>query len=105
MSTSLKHELSQDEADAIDMLRHVTFTPASWDKRFAAHLQDCRRFGTIGEKARPQLWRIFVRYRRQTTGPRKAELLKLAEAQAAPDFRKQQAALNEQARIDGMRKP
>lgn len=86
------------------MLRGVTFTPASWDKRFAAHLQNCLRVGTIGEKAKPQLWRIFTRYRRQTSGPRKAQLLGIAEQLAAPDFRKQQAALAEQARINEMRK-
>lgn len=99
----MKTPLNPDEAEAIGMLRAVTFTPASWDKRFAAHLQDCLRLGSIGEKAKPQLWRIFTRYRRQTSGPRKSELLGVAEGLAAPDYRKQQAALATLARINQMK--
>lgn len=103
MSASEKNILNDDEAEAIQMLKGVTFPVASWDKRFARHLQECLLSRAIGVKAKPQLWRIFIKYRRQTGGPRKAELLKLAEGMAAPDFRKQQAALREQARIDEMK--
>lgn len=103
MSASTKRPLSSDEAEAIAMLRGVTFTPASWDKRFAAHLQDCSAVGMIGEKAAPQLWRIFIRYRRQTHGPRKAELLAMASQLSAPDLRKVAAAQREQARIDSLK--
>lgn len=103
MSASPKHDLTTDELDAITMLRGVTFQVASWDKRFAAHLQDCRSTGVIGEKARPQLWRIFIKYRRQTSGSRKAELLAYAATQAAPDLRKVAAAAREQAEIDRLK--
>jgi hypothetical protein len=93
MPASPKRPLTADEADAIVMLSCVTYPVASWDKRFAAHLWSCLKSGQIGVKAVPQLWRIFIRYRRQTSGARKAELLKLADGLAAVDYRKQ-------ARID-----
>lgn len=103
MSASPKHDLTQDERDAITMLRGVTYPSASFDKRFSAHLQDCLKIGTIGEKARPQLWRIFIKYRRQTAGQRKVQLLAYAETQAAPDLRKVNAAAREQAEIDRLK--
>lgn len=103
MSASPKRPMSNDEAEAIAMLRGVTFPVASYDKRFAAHLQECATCAIIGEKAVPQLWRIFIKYRRQTRGVRKAQLLGIAEQFAAPDFRKVNAAAREQARIDAMK--
>lgn len=93
--------MTQDERDAYQAIcGHVTMTPASWDKRFFRQLQP----EAISEKEAPQLWRLFIRYRRQTVHPRKAELLRLAAGLSAPDYRKQQAAMNAQARIDELKR-
>lgn len=101
MGASPKRPLTTDEAEAIRMLRPVSFPVGSWDKRFAhGVLNFALSTGEIGEASVPQLWRIFIRYRRQTSGPRKAILLANAENLSAPDFRKQQAAARAQARVD-----
>lgn len=72
-----------------------------WDKRFRRDvLFPALDSGELGDKAAPQLWRILIRYRRQVDHPRRAELLRYALDHAAPDFRKQQAALRVQAEID-----
>jgi hypothetical protein len=75
MSASFKHPLTDNERAAIKALQGVTFTPASFDKRFARDaLFPALETGMLGEK-----W-------------------------SAPDFRKQQAAANEQAKIDAMKR-
>ena len=79
-------------------------TPASWDKRFNRDvLSQVPNTGTISEKAAAQMWRLLIRYRRQTSASVRAELMKVAEEKAAPDFRKQNAAANEQAKIDKLK--
>ena len=66
MKPSPKHPLSLDELSAIEALGSVRFPVASWDKRFYHNaLCHAKVTGEIGEKASPQLWRIFIRYRRR----------------------------------------
>ena len=89
-----------DEKLAVSALKKCRFPIGSWDKRFAKQLGD----DGLTEKERPQLWRLFIRYRRQISTYDKSLLMKTAERLAAPDLRKAQAAANEQARIDQMRK-
>lgn len=64
-----KRPLSADETLAIRAIqRFVTFTPASWDKRFTREVL-CpsleQQPPQLSEKAIAQLWRLFLRYRRQ----------------------------------------
>lgn len=68
-----------EEQIAAAALKCVTFPVASWDKRFAASLSPAG----LTDRERPQLWRLFIRYRRQIHCPRKAELLHLAVAAAS----------------------
>jgi len=106
MSASPKRPITAEEIDAIDIMAGTTFPVASWDKRFFRHLLECRECGQIGEKAVPQLWRIFIKYRRQHNPvfpQRRAELMRLAESRSAPDLRKLAAAQAEQRRIDEMK--
>lgn len=101
MSASPKHMLTTDERDAIEALRGVGMPCGCWDKRFRRDvLWPALDAGTLGDKAAPQLWRILIRYRRQLNHPRRADLLRIAATLAAPDFRKQQAALRAQAEIE-----
>lgn len=81
-------------------MRCVTYPVASWDKRFMRALSSVE---TITEKEVPQLWRLFIKYRRQLNFPAKARLLALAETLSAPDFRKVEKARNEQAEIDRLK--
>ena len=97
---SLKTPLTPDEVIVIAALRRVRYPAASWDKRFANQLSD----DGLTEKQRPQVWRLFIRYRRQIDCPDKARILAAAEKLAAPDFRKVNAAANEQARIDELKR-
>ena len=99
-----KHPLTDNEREAIKCLEHVGMPCGCWDKRFRRDvLSPALQTGVLGEKSVPQLWRLFMRYRRQINHPRKSELLKLAEKWSAPDFRKINAAAREQARIDELK--
>ena len=98
---TMRTPTTDDERIAVEALARVSYPPASWDKRFSRQLSP----EGLTDKERPQVWRLFIRYRRQISHPRRAELLRKAESLAAPDFRKQQAAANEQARIDELRRP
>lgn len=104
MTKPEKHTLTEEELKAINAIDGVGMPSGSWDKRFRrdalAHAKYTRE---ISDKAAAQLWRLFIRYRRQIPGMILMELMKIAEERAAPDFRKQQAALNEQAKIDEMK--
>lgn len=91
--------MTVEERTIFHHLQGVTMPVASWDKRFFRSL--CQN--ALSTKEAAQLWRIFIRYRRQMSFPEKAQLLQLAESLAAPDFRKQQAALRDQARIDELK--
>lgn len=82
--------MTPEESEAVRCLGQVRFPTASWDKRFAHSLSGKT---TITDKEAPQVWRLLQRYRRQWSSPMKAELLALATERAAPDFRKQQAAM------------
>lgn len=107
VKSSPKHPLTDDERAAIRGLIGVTFPVASWDKRFFRDvLHPALEAGMIGERSAPQLWRIFIRYRRQVRipNPEYSRLLKVASELSAPDYRKQQAALNAQAKIDEMKR-
>ena len=107
MSASPKHPLTDNERAAIEAMRGVRFLPASFEKRFARDvLFPALETRMLGEKSVPQLWRLFIRYRRQLTcsAQEKARLLALAEKWSAPDFRKQQAAARAQERIDALKR-
>ncbi|MEN6533353.1 MAG: hypothetical protein ABFD89_06800 [Bryobacteraceae bacterium] len=91
---------SDDERIAALALRGCTFPLGSWDKRFVRSLHS----EALTERERPQLWRLFIRYRRQIDCPRKAELLQAAERLAAPDFRKVARMGNDQARVDELKR-
>lgn len=89
--------MTPDELQAIVRMHGVTYPVASWDKRFMRNLSGCE---TISEKESAQLWRLFIRYRRQMSFPDKGRLLQVAERLAAPDLRKLAAAQRAQAEID-----
>ena len=93
--------MTPDEMQAVERMACVTFPVASWDKRFYRSVSSGEM---ITEKEAAQLWRLFIRYRRQMAFPDKARLLSLAETLAAPDLRKQQAALRAQAEIDELKR-
>lgn len=92
--------MTPEELQAVERMHCVTFPAASWDKRFMRSM-----FGseTITEKEAAQLWRLFIRYRRQMNFPDKARLLMHAETLAAPDLRKLAKAQREQAEIDRLK--
>lgn len=89
--------MSADELEAVKCLQSVRFPVCSWDKRFSRSMAGMT---TITEKEAPQVWRLFVKYRRQINHPRKAQLFAIAESLATPDLRKVEAARREQERID-----
>jgi len=93
--------MTPDEMQAVEQMRVVTFPVASWDKRFFRSLYGTE---TISEKEASQLWRIFIKYRRQMAFPDKTRMLALAEGLAAPDLRKLAAAQRAQAEIDEMKR-
>lgn len=93
--------MTPDEMQAVDRMGVVTYPVASWDKRFMRNLISGEM---ISEKEAPQLWRLFIKYRRQMNFPDKARLLAFAQEHAAPDLRKVEAARREQARIDEMKR-
>lgn len=102
---TLKRPLGFQESIAISLLNGVGMPVGCWDKRFRRDvLDEAQRTCRISDKAAAQLWRLFIRYRRQICHPTKATLMKVAEEKAAPDFRKQNAAANEQARIDELKR-
>ncbi|MBU6231578.1 hypothetical protein KGP36_02825 [Patescibacteria group bacterium] len=104
MSKTEKRPITDDEYYALQLLDGVGMPSACWDKRFRRDvLSPARNTKLLSEKAIAQMWRLFIRYRRQINTTDKPHLMKIAEEKAAPDFRKQQAALNEQARINEMK--
>jgi hypothetical protein len=103
-----------EETLAVKCLQRCRLPAASWDKRFLRQVPEME----LSEKERPQVWRLFYKYRRQIQpmmivshkrDERTAQiarfqtLLHHAAMHAAPDLRKQQQAANEQARIDQMK--
>lgn len=95
MSSPIKRRLmTPDELQIVERMHCVTYPSASWDKRFMRMISGGEM---ISEKESEQLWRLFVRYRRQMIFPDKARLLKEAERKAAPDFRKVQADIRKAA--------
>lgn len=97
---TVRRPRTPDEELAIEQMRVVRFPVASWDKRF---FRDLDSQSDISMNQAPQLWRLFIRYRRQMEFPAKERLLALAKELSAPDFRKQEKARREQARIDEMK--
>jgi hypothetical protein len=93
--------MTEFELEAVKCLQHCTFPVASFDKRFVRGLSGLE---TITEKEAPQVWRLFVRYRRQISTPNKAALLQMAEELSAPDFRKQAASARAQREIDELKR-
>lgn len=91
-----RREMTADEIEALRCLaQQVTYTPGSWDKRFARGMGS---MATITEKESAQVWRLFKRYRRQIMTPEKALLLAMAEQLAAQDLRKIEAQEREKER-------
>lgn len=81
-----RRDMTPDELVAVKLLgEQVTYTPASWDKRFA---REHYQMTTLSEKESAQVWRLFKRYRRQIHHPEKERLLALAETLAAPELRR-----------------
>jgi hypothetical protein len=91
---------TRDENLAVEQMKSVRYPPASWDKRFMRSLASVE---TITEKEAPQLWRLFIRYRRQISFQAKQHLLNLAETLSAPDLRKVEKARKEQEEIDRLK--
>jgi hypothetical protein len=91
---------TRDENLAVEQMKSVRYPPASWDKRFMRSLSSVE---TITEKEAPQLWRLFIRYRRQISFPAKDRLMTLAHTLAARDLRKLAKARKEQAEIDRLK--
>lgn len=79
-----RREATEWEIKAIKCLIQPTYTPASFDKRFAREIQGTQQI-TEGQAA--QVWRCFKRYRRQITHPEKDAMLAMAESLAAPELR------------------
>lgn len=92
-----------NEKQAVTMLKGCRFAPATWDKRFVGQLDA----EALTVKERPQVWRLFIRYRRQIQpmivgSHKRAErqqqiarfqaLLHEAAMLAAPDLRRVAAA-------------
>lgn len=96
----LRVPMNEDEKIARDCLKGVRMLPASFEKRFRNYIVE---MDTISEREAPQLWRLLIRYRRQWDHPDKQRLLIVAEKLCAPEFRKQNAAIEAQRRIDEMK--
>lgn len=77
--------MTPDEMQAVDRMGVVTYPVASWDKRFMRNLSGGEM---ISDKESAQLWRLFIKYRRQFSFPDKARLMAFAQVHAAPDLRK-----------------
>lgn len=98
-----------EEKTAVLALQVVRMMPASWEKRFRSQLNPEQ----LSEKERPQVWRLFKKYRRQIHGREVngqtllgapwQNLLDMADRLSAPDYRKMNAAQIEQSRIDQLR--
>ena len=88
--------MTPDEMQAVERMACVTYPVGSWDKRFMRNLSG----EMITDKESAQLWRLFIKYRRQMSFPDKDRLLLVAERLAAPDFRKLEAQRRAQERID-----
>lgn len=99
-----------DEMTAVVAIQGVRMLPASWEKRFRNQLSPY----ALSEKERPQVWRLFKKYRRQIHGQvvngnemRGAtwkNLLDMAERLAAPCYRKAQKDENEKRKLEEYRK-
>lgn len=105
---SPKRPMTPEEIEAIGFLKGVTYPTASFDKRFAAtlHRYAAMTPPMIGEKMAPQMWRLFIRYRRQyrekdPSGVRRIPLFRIAEQLTAPEFRsrKYKVAVDYEARL------
>lgn len=92
--------LTLDEMQAFKRMHVVTFPVASWDKRFFATLA---ADDMISERESAQLWRLFIRYRRQMSFPDKERLLKVAQALSAPDFRKLRSKTKRELEMERIR--
>lgn len=88
---------SEWERIAITALKRCTFPVGSWDKRFVRSLNI---EAGLTDNERPQLWRLFLRYRRQLRDgySHSLEMWRWAEEHAAPDLRKQRKEQAEKAK-------
>lgn len=104
---------NDDERLAVESLKGVRMLPASWEKRFRNQLSPDQ----LSEKERPQVWRLFKKYRRQIHGQTIIngnvstimqgdvweKMLATAEKLAAPDFRALNAKHEIQRRIEELK--
>lgn len=98
-----------DERLAVEALKLCRMLPASWEKRFRNQLSA----DELSDKERPQVWRLFKKYRRQIHGREIGEvicrgavwqgLLETADRLAAPDFRALNAKAEIQKRIEELK--
>lgn len=89
--------MTHDEMQAVDRMGPVTYPVASWDKRFMRSISSGEM---ISEKESAQLWRLFIKYRRQTGNfPDKPRLLAFAQEHSAVDFRKLKAQEDDKIRL------
>ena len=95
-----RRQRTLDENLAVAQMKCVTYPVASWDKRFMRSLSSV---DGISEREVPQLWRLFIKYRRQISFPEKSRLTAIAEQLAAPDLRKISKMEREQAEVDRIR--
>lgn len=80
----LRRDVTEWEAEAIKCLGPLSYTPASFDKRFAREIQGVQQ---VTEGQSQQIWRLFKRYRRQITHPDKDAMLAMADQFAATELR------------------
>jgi len=57
--------MTDHEQQAVTALSWVTYSPGSWDKRFARSLLEKPRNEPLSQKQQDQLWRMVYRYRGQ----------------------------------------
>lgn len=88
--------MTPDEMQAVERMACVTYPVASWDKRFMRSISSGEM---ISDNEAAQLWRVFIKYRRQMDFPDKERLLRFAEEHAAIDFRKLKVQEQEKQRL------
>lgn len=70
MTALIRRPMTDDEKKATQILNLCTFTPASYNKRFARDMESIARSddAQITERQGRVLWKLFYMYRRQIRG-------------------------------------
>lgn len=101
--------MTPSENEAAFCLACVRTNPYTFDRRFTTGIVSRWKSTTptkpaqITENESAQLWRLFLKYRRQISHRNKANLLLTAEANAAEDLKRQSRMVQEQQQIQKMR--